>query len=290
MKKYILLLFCFSFPFFAYNQVYTGTKANQLISGSETIRMNPTFKIPTFISFRPANRFPFTDFIRNVRKLLKMTRMDDLKLIKSEDDDLGFTHYRYCQIYQGKEVEGTMIIAHVKEGKVVSFNGEFYPGLNIQNNELIEESKALTAAKSKLNANTYKWEIPMEEVWLKKISGNPEATYFPKGELVVCAKDGKAEPGNFRLAYRFNIYAQEPLMRKNIFVDATTGSVIFEQELIHEANAKGKAKTKYSDTQTITTDSFGSSSFRLREKGRGNGVETYNLATGTSYSLSLIHI
>ena len=55
------------------------------------------------------------------------------------------------------------------------------------------------------------------------------------------------------------------------------------RSLLHDANAAGSAVTGYSGTQTITTDSY-NSSYRLREIGRGNGIQTFNLNKGTNYN------
>ena len=52
--------------------------------------------------------------------------------------------------------------------------------------------------------------------------------------------------------------------------------------LIREGDVPGIAHTKYSGIQTITTDSTGSGSYRLRETARC-GIETYDLNTGTDY-------
>lgn len=45
---------------------------------------------------------------------------------------------------------------------------------------------------------------------------------------------------------------------------------------------QGTAVTKYSGTQTITTDSY-NGYYRLRESGRGNGIFTYNMQLGSNY-------
>ena len=68
----------------------------------------------------------------------------------------------------------------------------------------------------------------------------------------------------------------------NIFVDARSGEVIGTQERIHTADTQATATTKYSGVRTITTDQVSSTSYRLRETGRGNGIETKNVKTATS--------
>jgi Zn-dependent metalloprotease len=73
------------------------------------------------------------------------------------------------------------------------------------------------------------------------------------------------------------------LSRKIVYVDATDGTILGFNDLIHEANVVGTATTGYSGTQSITADSY-NGSYRLRETGRGNGIQTFNLKQGTSYN------
>ena len=59
------------------------------------------------------------------------------------------------------------------------------------------------------------------------------------------------------------------------------------KKLIHTTNATGSAVTAYSGTQTITTD-FTGSTYRLRETGRGNGINTYDMRlAGTNYAAAV---
>jgi len=74
------------------------------------------------------------------------------------------------------------------------------------------------------------------------------------------------------------------LSRREIYISAINGAVLFENNLLHTANVKGTATTAYSGTQTINTDSTASNSFRLRQTVSGGGVNTYDLANGTNYA------
>src|SRR5690606_14769688 len=76
---------------------------------------------------------------------------------------------------------------------------------------------------------------------------------------------------------------EEPLYRANVFVDATKGTILDEQNLICTADVPGIAGTKYSGTQTITCDQNGSV-YRLRETQPGQGIETYKMGNTSSYT------
>jgi hypothetical protein len=44
------------------------------------------------------------------------------------------------------------------------------------------------------------------------------------------------------LAYKFNVYAAEPLSRADIYVDATNGEILLNDAIIKHADANGKIK------------------------------------------------
>ncbi|MBP8040903.1 MAG: M4 family metallopeptidase [Bacteroidales bacterium] len=209
--------------------------------------------------------------------------------LRSENDDSGFTHYRYQQTYKGYPIHSNVFIIHVKNNRIESMNGQLFGKLDVAATATITEAQALEKAIEYVGANTYKWQLPGEERLLKEIMNDENATYYPQGILVLIPAEQNHKGNNYRLAYKFDIYAHQPVSRQWIFVDAATGQVIFTLQRIHTenndilSNATGSAATKYSNTRTITTDYTGST-YRLRETSRGLGIETYDLNTGTNYS------
>ncbi|MEP7171240.1 MAG: M4 family metallopeptidase, partial [Bacteroidota bacterium] len=205
------------------------------------------------------------------------------KLLNKSTDQVGITHYRYQQTLKGIPVEGTMYIVHVKNNLITSMNGLLFDKMNTSASASLSKVVALTNAINDLNAKVYRWQIPAWEQQIKNVNNDPSATWYPKGELVYAPQNGKYTSENYRLCYKFDVYAQEPLDREYVFVDAQSGQVIYKINRIQDADATGTAMTAYSGTRTITTDSVSPNSFRLRESGRGLGVETYNLQQGTNY-------
>ncbi|SKB87909.1 Por secretion system C-terminal sorting domain-containing protein [Soonwooa buanensis] len=238
-------------------------------------------------------------------------QLPELKFISSEIDNLGIEHYRYQQTYNGIPIEGAYIVQHVKAGKLLAQNGlsikEFSSDIKSKSSK-ISESSALAAAKNLVGAKQYKWENLAEEDFLKKETQNKNASFLPKADLVYYNSGSEFKADQLRLAYKFDIYAEAPVSRKLIYVDAQNGSILGSEDLIKTlygegtsreihidyhpviatsssmlANTTGSAVTAYSGTQSITTDYTGST-YRLRETGRGNGIETYNLKKSTSYT------
>jgi Zn-dependent metalloprotease len=198
-----------------------------------------------------------------------------------------WVHHRYQQYYQGLKVEQGEYILHEKNNYIVSANGVFYKNLTLPAVPALSEAAALKSALADVNAARYKWQMPEEEALLKKIEKNSQATYYPKGELLVVPINENNKKASFTLAYKFDVYADEPMSRQYIYVDAFTGKIVKKISRICEFIATGTATTMYNGVKTIITDSVSPGNYRLRDISRGGGVETYNMLTGTNYGAAV---
>ena len=206
-----------------------------------------------------------------------------VKKIKSESDALGFMHNKYQLFYNGTIVNDAIIITHSQNGKIISLNGELNSLQKPINSTVINEQKALQIALKKVNAKSYKWQNKNEEQQLQRSFNNPDFSFYPKGELILFTKENVLQESSLLYAYKFTIYADEPLYAANVIVDAQSGTILAEQNLICNVDVPSIANTKYSAVQSFTTDNFGTNQYRLRETGRGLGIETYNMNNGTNY-------
>ncbi len=252
------------------------------LAGAQVIDKSGLTNLPNFIKFNAEQQFKQANFIDWAVYAFNVPSSSTFKSYKTESDELGYTHTRYKQYVNGFPVEGSMVISHSREGKVTMVNGDYFQNFSSNLSASLSEQSALQSALKKVNAVKYMW----ENVEMQKLTGEIDAcfTEIPKGELVfVHKKGGDYSAENMRLAYKFNIYAEVPLYRANVFVDANTGEILDEQNLICNANVVGSAVTKYSGTKVMTCDNA-SGPFRLRETGRGNGIQTYNMNNGTTYT------
>jgi Zn-dependent metalloprotease len=205
--------------------------------------------------------------------------------LKSETDPLGFTHTRYRLTYNNIPVHNSMMLTHVKGGKLISFNGDLHDVSKPVNSISLNEKRALTFALQKVNAKQYKWENKNEEALLRSAKNDLNFSFYPKGELVIYSKEEKNNVTS-HYAYKFAIYADEPLYAANVIVDAQSGKILAEETLIHDIDVPATCNTRFSGTQSFTVDSQVSGIYRLREAGRGSGIETYDLNTSTVVSTS----
>lgn len=278
------------------------------------ITPQPKNLYPSFVEFTDANAPAFVKGKFFNTENAKVGKGPEAQFLQSDKDKSGYEHYRFQQTLNGYPIEGAFYIQHVQNGKLMSQNGvmvkDFSPETIDARAATLQPAAALESAKRFVGAREYKWEIASEEEFLKRETGNPSATFLPKGELVYYNQGSEFDAAKLRLAYKFDIYANAPASRKIVYVDAKTGEILgtneliktlfnesTHQELLHNnnsasiarsvlTNATGSAATAYSGTQAITTDYTGST-YRLRETGRGNGIETYNLKKSTSYSAAV---
>lgn len=270
----------------AFAQTHQGAAADKIINGASLIRMGKNANVPEFVQLRKTHEIQASKFGTWAKEAFKLDENIGFIKLRDEQDKLGMQHSRYQLSNNGIPVFGAFIYTHGSNNMISSINGKMPSQMSIRQASLTE-ANALESAKNHVGAESYKWELPSEEQHLKWESNDPTATYFPKGELVyVNPNFNFNETESFRLAYKFDIYAHEPLYRAEVFVDAQTGAVLFENHRIHVADVVGSAQTGYVGTKSIITDSF-NGGFRLRETGRGGGVRTFNMNTGTNYGNSV---
>ncbi|UOQ98714.1 FG-GAP-like repeat-containing protein [Hymenobacter sp. 5317J-9] len=224
-----------------------------------------------------------------LRDALHLAPNTDLRPTATEPDPLGFVHEQYQVYYQGVKVEHGLLRVHSRAGKVESISGEtLQPAAGLAVQPRLSEAAALQRALAVVGARTYKWQLPAEEAVLQQQTGKPTATYQPEGELVLVGDFRQPEAGRpLVLAWKFNIYAHEPVSRAWYYVDAQTGQVVLRDAIIKHANAPGATfATRYVGTRTSITDNTGSG-YRLRETATSRGVTTLNVRKGNTFSAAV---
>nr|ABM54818.1 thermolysin metallopeptidase precursor [Flavobacterium columnare] len=251
-------------------------------------------KTPSFVSFKESSVYKTSDVKTLFKEQLGLKPNQDSAKMKSDSDNLGFSHEKYQLYHKGIKVEFATYSVHSKDGRVNSMNGEYYNIGDIDVNPSIKADAALQRAISHLGAQEFLWDDFAE--------ANANKYSKPQGELVLLPLDN-----TIKLAYKFDIYATKPLSRGDVYVDAQNGQTLLYNATIKHlgAHAHGKkssegtyidmfktnsmafvaanAATRYSGSQTIET-SLSGSSYILSETGRGNGIQTYNMKKGTSYA------
>ena len=111
---------------------------------NESVKQNEDFIFQTeqnniIIQFNEKSQTKASDFFQKFTRKLEIKNDDTFSLIKSENDNIGFTHYRYQQNYKNLPLDGVQFLLHEKNGKLVSANGNFYSNINISTTPSISE-------------------------------------------------------------------------------------------------------------------------------------------------------
>ncbi|MBS3914908.1 MAG: M4 family metallopeptidase [Bacteroidetes bacterium] len=204
-------------------------------------------------------------------------------LYRSEKDEIGFTHNKYKQYYRGVEVLHSMLIVHIKNGIVESFNGEYFN--RFENNQ---PATSPTAARDLVIASfgsgvKFRWENPEKEREIKFIKNDPDATWYPK-TITDYYSYPESYDGKTPLIYCYavEVALENPYLHEQVLVDAATGKMFRTIQLEIHSDSAGKANTHYEGVKNFTTDFIMKDSFRLREKTKRN-IETYRNTAGTDY-------
>lgn len=261
---------------------FQGNAANAIFPGSKTVMINNQSRVPSFIIMRQDANIPATEIFERLRQPLKMGVNDGWKLRRSDKDKLDFTHYRYDQTYAGVRVEQGEYLVHERSGRVESVNGMWIDGIEINTTPAITEAAALNYAMVYTGATSFRWQDAGEEAHIKEIKNDPNATWYPKGELVIVCANNDVRKRDLHLAWKLDIYALSPASRKYIFVDAQTGAVVSVKERMHDIDVPASGTTMYSGSQNFTCDQVSSNSYRLRETARGLGIRTLDANNSTN--------
>ncbi|MBL7774476.1 MAG: hypothetical protein JNK89_00650, partial [Saprospiraceae bacterium] len=218
---------------------------------------------------------------------LGLSANDELRLYRTDVDDLGFTHYRYHQYFRGVRVDGAELLLHEKDGRVRTLNGKLVRGLQADVRTTLNADQALQRALQHRPAQRYMWQAPGAEALLRRIKNDPAATFFPKPELVLVAPGFTQQAADFQAAWRVEVFADQPAFRHELFVSAFDGALLESVEMLCEQNTPGTAHTKYSGERQIFTDSIAPDQYRLVETTRGNGIETYDMKRGTDHGAAV---
>lgn len=230
--------------------------------------------------------------LESFKRMYKLDDNNTFTSFKTNVDRNGVEHTRYQQFYKGIRVEFGMLIMHSSNGNVTSLNGELYDAKNVNVSASLSKEAGFTHAKNYINADRYLWENTADAKVMEYTK--------PTGELMIFPD---VNTGEVHLAYMYDIYATQPIKRNEVYVDAHTGHILYENPIIKHANrlvsdneikqratqletavtfAPGNAATRYSGTRTIET-TFTGGNYVLNDATRGNGINTYDCNDTASY-------
>ena len=204
----------------------------------KTIKVSQERNTPSFISIHEnaqLNKANIEPFLKDVFKINGQVK---LTYVKSTFPAPEIEIAEYTQTLGGINVEHGVVKALFKNGQLSSINAEFY-NLSDQrkSSPALNEAIALDKVLKEVNAEEYVWE---------SYQGQPNAAkakeaLYPKGELVY-VDDYTTPEVDLKLAYRFDIYAAKPLLRADMYIDASSGKILLADARIKHTEELSKEK------------------------------------------------
>lgn len=194
------------------------------------------------------------NYLEAVKPYLKLSNPDsELKIIKSETDEIETTHLRMQQTYMGVPVYGAEMILHQKADQDVSLlNGHFYPTPSLEDVKpsLSEDNVGNVAVGDISKTSIVK---PMTATEMKILKYEK-----PKTELIIYHQNEKAD--GERLAYHVTV--RPNFLERWIYViDAKSGEILDKYN--YTCTLDGVAKATATDlngvSRSINTYQSGSS-------------------------------
>ncbi|WP_281324451.1 M4 family metallopeptidase [Flavobacterium sp. IMCC34518] len=253
--------------------------------------------IPTLITFNSKSTYKTSDYQQLFKDQLGVKDNSNFTKIKSETDKLGVSHEKFQLFHNSIKVEFATYTLHSSAGKLNSMNGEFYKTDLLNAIPTLSADQAFNKAMQQIGAQKYLWETPDDAKMFNYKKPVGELVWLP----ILNSDTSNTKDTPLRLAYKFDIYATQPVSRGDIYIDAITGESLFYNAIIkhlgefsHGKKEKGaqnqkkmivaaNADTRYSGSQTIQTTLSGAN-YILADATRGNGINTYNMLKGTNYN------
>ncbi len=144
-------------------------------------------------------------FVKENTQLFKLREPEqELRLLRGEGDELGFTHYRYERLHQGVPIYGDEMILHVNaESRVYQVNGRYHPSLTAEARPAVTAQQADSIALEKGAAHRM------------RTADKSVLVFYPAQE-------------ELRLAWQ--VLLAGGMNQWEYFIDAQTGAVLFDQD------------------------------------------------------------
>ena len=182
-------------------------------------------------------------FFEENRGAYKMTSpADELKVARTDRDDLGMTHVRFAQNYKDVPVVGGVLIAHfVSTGQLKTVNGQYYHDINLDVIPAITPQDALARASDHLSS-----------FFGEGTPNQPELVVFPWDNA-------------YYLSWRLFLFSNTPMGRWEYFVDAKTGNIIYNANRIMNANDVGTGYGVLGGARSHIDTDLNGSTYQMRD-------------------------
>jgi bacillolysin/thermolysin len=162
---------------------------------------------------------PLRQFFKENSAIFKLADAEkELRLLRSDVDELGFTHHRYERLHNGRPIYGDELILHVNDkSEVYQFNGRYHPSPAVKNDSQPAAGTSVFAATAPVITAKKAGNLALEQGLSHQMQSIDQNTllYYPVGD-------------SLRLAYQITL--RGGMNQWDYFIDAENGRVLFEQD------------------------------------------------------------
>jgi Zn-dependent metalloprotease len=260
MKRIIRTILNVSFILLITTGLHSQTIQNRIISSG----IGHILPNTSFVEFNANMNSVPADIFKNHYKAFGLSDPSEMRLYRTDIDEFGLKHYRFRQEYKNVPIFGAEYIIHERRNASPTGYGFISPDFKIPTHPSISPQTALASALNEVNAQVYMWQNRENEAMLKKILKDDFATFYPEPQLMLIGPNVFPFMTGYKLAYKIDVYAEQPLGYYSVFVDAHSGAIITKYNNLQYEYETGTAVTLYHDTVQIVTEHF-PGGFRLRE-------------------------
>ncbi|HOZ52705.1 MAG TPA: M4 family metallopeptidase, partial [Chitinophagaceae bacterium] len=198
------------------------------------------------------------EFISDYLGVLNLISNSEMKFVKSHTNEIGIQSSLYQQYVNGYKVIGGEMRIHEQNGRIKYVNGRYMTKQALNSQVNLSEQTALDLALKTIQSKEYLWLNLEAEAAFKKTKKDPNATLFPKGELLFTANSSSTQQDpQFNLCWEYAINVTPQTESYKVYIDATTGEIIKKLPLVY-ACSTGTCSTLWDGSQSINTSWTGS--------------------------------
>lgn len=219
---------------------------------------------PTFLAgdLGRASAGDVAGFFRDHAAAFGFASAPELRVERTETDDLGMTHVRVRQTVDGVPVWTGDGALHIRDGRAVAWGGDLHPGADaVDTRPVLDADASLMLAKRDLGPVEFRDSVPADAF-------ADAMDWTPTADLVVYPHDD-----GYRLAYHVRLFVDAPHPANwEVFVDAKSGDVLHRFNSIHTFDPRVEATVAASGVPYARQSGASALAFVAPETGSGSSL------------------
>jgi Zn-dependent metalloprotease len=194
-----------------------------------------------YIRFDKTVRIEANDFIKNNPKLFFESDKQKMVLKKTEEDELGFTHYRYGKSYMGIPIEDADYWIHSKDGVLTTANGKIVeiPSSIVDKSKLTQELAVEIFKNQELKQKTN-----------RKANSNKEALHIN----LLWASREKDTTGTIKEQYYLAYKIENHNTAYTAYINTESAMVTYDYYATNSCQPANSFNSYYYGNRTVTTN------------------------------------